>query len=90
MYQKVSFGAGRTDHILIKPSDALTSHLNHSLTEGSAGAASIASDWTSVHEMAFSSVDQSFRDCFNFLDERISEIVRSTPLISMQDQAVTR
>lgn len=87
VYQKVSFGTERADHILIKPCDPFTSRLKHSLTEGSAMAASIASDWTRVHAMAFDSVDESFRDCFNFLDERISEIVRSVPLLSMPDQA---
>lgn len=30
--------------------------------------------------MAFGSVDEPFRDCFNFIDEKVSEIVRTTPL----------
>lgn len=79
MYQKVSFDAERTDHILIKTSEALTSRLNHSFTQEPAVAVSIASDWTRVHTMAFGSVDEPFRDCFNFIDEKVSEIVRTTP-----------
>lgn len=90
VYQKVSFGAERADHILIKPCDPFMSRLHHSLTEGSAMAASVASDWTRIHAMAFGSVDESFRDCFNFLDERISEIVRFTPHLAMPEQAGNR
>lgn len=78
MYQKVSFDTERVDHILVKPSEALTSRLSHSLTQDPVAAASIANDWTCVHAMAFGSVDEPFRDCLNFLDEKISEIVRST------------
>ncbi|KAG6361627.1 hypothetical protein INS49_009854 [Diaporthe citri] len=74
VYQKVSFDAERTDHILVKPSEALTSRLNHSFTQEPAVAASIASDWTRIHTMAFGSVDEPFRDCFNFIDEKVSEI----------------
>ncbi|KAJ0119461.1 hypothetical protein J7T55_013663 [Diaporthe amygdali] len=74
VYQKVSFGTERTDHIFIKPSDALASRLNHCLNQEPAVAAKIASDWTHVHRIAFGSVDEPFRDCFNHLDERISEI----------------
>ncbi|KAL2274874.1 hypothetical protein FJTKL_02696 [Diaporthe vaccinii] len=74
LYQKVSFDAERADHILIKPSEALTSHLNHSFTQEPAVAVSIASDWTRVHTMAFGSVDEPFRDCFNFIDEKVSEV----------------
>lgn len=77
MYQKVSFDAERTDHILIKPSEALTRRLNHSFTQEPVVAASIASDWTCVYTTAFGSVDESFRDCFNFIDEKVSEIVRT-------------
>lgn len=78
VYQKVSFDTERIDHILIKPSEALASRLSHSLTHGPVVAASTANDWTRVHTMAFGSVDEPFRDCFNFLDEKISEIVRIT------------
>lgn len=77
MYQKVSFDAGRIDHILIKPPEALTSRLNQSFMQESAVAAQMAIDWTHVHAMAFGSVDAPLRECFNFLDEKISEIVRT-------------
>ncbi|KAK7705932.1 hypothetical protein SLS64_007884 [Diaporthe eres] len=79
VYQKVSLDAERTDHILIKPSEALTSRLNHSFEQEPAVAVRNASDWTRVHTMAFGSVDEPFRDCFNFIDEKVSEIVRTTP-----------
>lgn len=89
MYQKVSFDAERTDHILIKPSEALTSRLNHSFEQEPAVAVSIASDWTRVHTMAFGSADEPFRDCFNFIDEKVSEIVRATPFHALINRNLT-
>lgn len=86
VYQKVFCAAKRTDHLLVKPSDAFTNRLHHYLSQGHAVAANIASDWTRVHSMGFGSVDDSFRDCFNFLDERISEIVRFIHLQSVHAQ----
>lgn len=83
VYQHVTFDhkRNRSDHLLIKPSEIFTQRLNHGLTgAGQDASRDIATDWTTIHTLSFGTMDESFRECLNYLDEEISKIVRKDAL----------
>lgn len=79
VYQKVDFATCESNTLLIRSSDAMNERLSYRLLRSPESSIEFVSDWTSVHALCISSMDDGFRDNINCLDHEISTIVSSKP-----------
>ena len=87
VYQKYCFDTRQASYILVRLSDGMKQRLTE-LTDDEAAATEFAADWTQVHSLCFGCVDDGTREYINYLDEAVSDIVRSSPPISPDVWAV--
>ncbi|KAK1990952.1 hypothetical protein LX36DRAFT_704992 [Colletotrichum falcatum] len=74
IYQNVNLNTQTIDHILIRPPDTMDQRLAHAVGKTPEARKAFLSDWSQIHSMSFESVDGSFRDCINQLDEEVSKL----------------
>lgn len=74
IYQKADFANRETTQILIRPPELTKPRLAEALNTSVSESQAFVSDWTALHSLILSSLDDGIRQYINYLDERVSGI----------------